>query len=216
MLTERFDTAMVYASSLHRDQVRKGSGVPYLSHLLAVTAMVIEEGGSEDQAVAALLHDVIEDCSHQFPGGREALRADIKEKFGENVLQIVNACTDDDGFEKNRDWNREEAARQWRIRKEAYIARLATESESMLLVSCADKLHNARSILKDYRTDGEDLWRRFASGKKEDQAWYYESLVRVYRERGVGRLATMLEETVARWETAEAFPGEEPDAQTRL
>jgi len=100
MLTERFDAALLFAATLHRQQPRKGTKIPYLGHLLAVAALVIEDGGSEDEAIAALLHDSLEDQASNYPGGREALRVYIRDHFGPGVAAIVDACTDDEGLPK--------------------------------------------------------------------------------------------------------------------
>jgi (p)ppGpp synthase/HD superfamily hydrolase len=191
-LGERFDTALLFASSLHRGQHRKGTTIPYLSHLLGVTGLVLESGGDEDEAIAALLHDSIEDQGDEYPGGRAALRRCIAERFGDKVLAIVNACTDDDRFPKAAT-AAEQSAALWKQRKQAYIARLASASPSVRRVACADKLHNTRSILADYRECGERVWERFRTRSREDQIWYYGELVRIFR--GSGKLAAELEIT---------------------
>jgi (p)ppGpp synthase/HD superfamily hydrolase len=165
MLTERFDEALAYASRLHRDQRRKGTAIPYISHLLSVAALVLEHGGNEDQAIAALLHDAAED-----QGSQETLE-EIRRRFGDTVATIVADCTDA--------W--EEPKPAWRPRKEAYIATLPEKDPLSLLVSLADKTHNARAILADYRHMGDDLWRRF-SGGKDGTFWYYQTLAEVYQE----------------------------------
>lgn len=160
MLTDRFERALVHAARLHRDQRRKGSGVPYISHLLAVCALTIEYGGDEDEAIAALLHDAIEDQ------GGAAARADILRQFGPRVTEIVDGCTDSDESPKP----------PWRARKEAYIARVRNASASVKLVSACDKIHNARSLVMDYRVCGEALWARF-TGLREGTLWYYRAMV---------------------------------------
>lgn len=165
MLTDRFDEALAYASRLHRDQRRKGTSIPYISHLLSVAALVLEHGGNEDQAIAALLHDAVED-----QGGPETLEA-IRRRFGDTVAMIVADCTDA--------W--EERKPEWRPRKEAYIAKLPGKDPSSLLVSLADKTHNARAILNDYRQLGDALWDRF-NGGKDGTLWYYQTLATVFRE----------------------------------
>lgn len=165
MLTSAFEKALVYAHRVHAGQKRKGSGVPYISHLLAVAALVLEAGGSEIEAIAALLHDAVED-----QGGLERL-AEIKEEFGPEVAAIVEGCSD--AFEEPKP--------EWWERKRKYLAHLPEASASVLLVSAADKLHNARSILVDYREIGEELWSRFKIGK-EGTLWYYQELARVYRQ----------------------------------
>jgi (p)ppGpp synthase/HD superfamily hydrolase len=163
----RFDQALVYAHQLHARQTRKGTTIPYIGHLLAVTSIVIENGGSEDEAIAALLHDAIEDA------GGDPIRTAIRERFGENVLEIVEGLTDTDQTPKP----------PWRARKEAYIAHLGEASSSVLLVSLADKIHNANSILHDLRNEGNSVWSRFTGGK-DGSLWYYRTLVKEFRARG--------------------------------
>ena len=190
MLSERFDSALLFASRLHRHQTRKGSNVPYVSHLLGVASLVLEDCGSEDEAIAALLHDSIEDHGDRYPGGRDALRAAIAGQFGGKVLEIVDACTDDEGFNK-------QDASAWKERKQAYIDRFATANESVRRVACADKVHNLRSILADYREHGERLWERFRTRNRDDQFWYYCELLRVFQETNTGRLAVELASTLS-------------------
>ncbi|HXK34176.1 MAG TPA: HD domain-containing protein [Dehalococcoidia bacterium] len=161
LLTKRFDDAFAYAAELHREQKRKGTDIPYVSHLLSVAALVLEHGGDEDEAIAALLHDAAED-----QGGQEALNQ-IRQRFGPAVADIVAACSDT--FETPKP--------PWTERKEAYIAHVRAASPSTRLVSAADKLHNARTILADLRTHGPDVWRRFTVGDPEQILWYYESLL---------------------------------------
>ena len=164
---ERFDDALLYASGLHRDQLRKGTNVPYITHLLAVASIVGENGGTEEEVVAALLHDAPED-----QGGEDTLR-DIRARFGDEVAEIVDGCTD----------TYEDPKPPWRERKERYLAHLANAPDSVRLVSSADKLHNARSVLSDYRLLGEDLWTRF-NGKKEGTLWYYRAIVDILPDEG--------------------------------
>jgi GAF domain-containing protein len=164
-LTTRFDEALVYASRLHAHQARKGTEVPYISHLLAVAGLVLEHGADEDTAIAALLHDAVEDQ------GGAATREEIRRRFGDTVVQIIDGCTDADVLPKP----------PWRERKEKYIAHIREASPSVLLVSAADKLHNVRTILADYRKAGEALWDRF-NGGREGTLWYYRSLVEAFRE----------------------------------
>lgn len=163
MLSERFDRALVYASRLHASQERKASGVPYFAHLMGTSAIALRYGADEDQAIAALLHDAAED-----QGGRECLE-EISAKFGEHVATIVAGCTDS--------WTQPKPP--WRQRKEAYLDKLPYKERDVLLVSCADKIDNARSILKDYRLVGESLWGRFRGGK-EGTLWYYSELVKAF------------------------------------
>lgn len=157
---EKFETALVYASRLHRDQYRKGTRIPYITHLLAVAAIVGENGGTENEVVAALLHDAPED-----QGGLATLE-DIRARFGDEVAEIVEGCTD----------TYEDPKPPWRNRKESYLAHLAGASDSVRLVSAADKLHNARTVLSDYRVLGEDLWERF-NGGREGTLWYYRAII---------------------------------------
>ncbi len=164
---QRFEQALVLAHQLHAAQTRKGTTLPYIGHLLAVTSIVIENGGSEDEAIAALLHDAIEDA------GGDPVRKVIREGFGENVLEIVEGLTDTDQTPKP----------PWRARKEAYIAHLGEASASVVLVSLADKIHNAGSILRDLRKEGDSVWSRF-TGDKEGSLWYYRSLLEAFRARG--------------------------------
>lgn len=159
-LTERFEQALIFANRLHATQVRKGDGTPYVSHLLAVSSLVMEAGGDEDVAIAALLHDGPED-----QGGHATL-ALIRERFGDRVAAIVEACSDT--FEQPKP--------PWEQRKRDYLAHLSQATTDTLLVSCADKLHNARAILSDYRDCGDELWERF-NGGKQGTLWYYAELI---------------------------------------
>lgn len=179
MLTQRFTEALTYATELHAKQIRKGSGVPYISHLLGVASIALEHGANEDEAIAALLHDAIEDQ------GGAATREEICRRFGDIVTEIVDGCTDTDITPKP----------PWRQRKETYIAHIPTASASVRLVSCADKLHNARSILNDYRILGDSLWERFKGGK-EGTLWYYRSMVEAFRIAGSTPLVEELERVV--------------------
>lgn len=165
ILSNRFSEALTYAAELHATQVRKGSGVPYIAHLLGTASIALEYGASEDEAIAALLHDAIEDRGG--PTTREAIR----NHFGDTVTAIVDGCTDSDATPKP----------PWRDRKQAYIDRISQASHSVRLVSAADKLYNARSILKDYRELGDRVWERF-KGKKDGTLWYYNSLVEALRQ----------------------------------
>ncbi len=165
ILSARFEDALVYATQLHQDQFRKGTHIPYISHLLAVASLVIEAGGDEDEAIAALLHDGPED-----QGGLETLN-EIHTRFGAKVKMIVTECSD----------TFDEVKPPWRERKEQYLEHLGKAAGSTLLVSCADKLHNARAILTDYRNIGDDLWSRFTAGR-EGSLWYYRALVKQYQK----------------------------------
>jgi len=189
-LTQRFEEALAFAARLHGDQTRKGTPIPYISHLLGVTALVLEAGGSEDEAIAALLHDAVEDQ------GGPAVREEIRRRFGAAVAGIVDGCTDAETIPKP----------PWRERKQAYIRHIAEASPSVRLVSCADKLHNARSILADYEHIGEQLWDRFRGGR-EGTLWYYRSLVEAFREAGPAPWAGELERVVRRIEELAAGRG---------
>ena len=169
ILTDRFDAALAYASRLHRSQIRKGSGVPYVSHLLAVAAIALENGADEDQAIAALLHDAVED-----QGGLARLD-EIRALYGDDVAQIVADCTD----------AHDEPKPEWRPRKEAYIASLAHKPARSLAVSLADKTHNASAINADLRAVGEAVWERFTGGKS-GSLWYYRALVTAFRAHAPG------------------------------
>lgn len=162
-LSVRFTDALVFATELHANQTRKGGDVPYIAHLIGVASIALEHGANEDEAIAALLHDAIEDQ------GGEATRIEIRRRFGDTVTDIVNGCTDADTTPKP----------PWRQRKEAYIARLPKASTSVHLVSAADKLYNARSILTDYRLMGDAVWERFHGGKT-GTLWYYRAVVEAF------------------------------------
>jgi (p)ppGpp synthase/HD superfamily hydrolase len=178
-LTPRFDDAVRYAHEAHAEQLRKGSGAPYLSHLLAVASIVLDDGGTEDEAIAALLHDAAED-----QGGRPRLEH-IRGRFGDAVARIVEDCTDS--------WS--EPKEPWLERKAAYIQQARKLPMSSLRVSAADKVHNAYAILRDLRNAGERVWERF-NATPDDVLAYYESLVRAYREAGGGPLVDELDRIV--------------------
>jgi (p)ppGpp synthase/HD superfamily hydrolase len=167
-LTDQFAKAMVYAELKHHNQVRKGGYIPYVGHLLTVAGLVINDGGSEAQAIAALLHDAVED-----QGGPPTLE-EIRANFGDEVARIVEECSDTDKTPKP----------PWRERKQDYINHLGTVGEDTLLVSVADKLDNARSMLRDYHTHGPALWQRFTVKNPDDHLWYYGELLDAYRSRG--------------------------------
>lgn len=156
-LSERFDDALRFAHDLHRRQRRKGDDTPYIAHLLSVTSLVLEAGADEEEAIAALLHDAVED-----QGGSQVLVA-IRERFGPAVADIVAGCSE---------WDGDGERPAWRGRKERYIRHLASATASVLLISSADKLHNARALLADYRKYGEAVWSRF-NGGREGTLWYY-------------------------------------------
>jgi GTP pyrophosphokinase len=168
LLTDNFDRALLLATSHHRPQLRKGgAGTPYVAHLLAVTSLVLEMGGSEDEAIGALLHDAVEDR------GGPAMLEKIRQEFGDDVARIVEANSDTD----------EEPKPPWTERKRAYIAAMATKQPDELRVSLADKLHNARSILIDFRTIGDELWSRFKPGSGEPVRRYYRALYDAFTAR---------------------------------
>lgn len=190
VLSERFGEALSMAVGLHRRQRRKGGSIPYAAHLLAVASIVLEHGGTEDEAIAALLHDAVED---QAQGKPEELKAEIERRFGKPVLDIVLGCTDTEEYEYADD--PEEKKDTWEQRKRQYIEHLADASESVLLVSLADKSHNARSIVRDHKAIGDKLWPRFNSDK-EKILWYYEGLVEAFRSRANVMLFEEFEATV--------------------
>jgi (p)ppGpp synthase/HD superfamily hydrolase len=178
----RFGQALVYAETAHAGQLRKGTTVPYIAHLLGVAALALEHRADEDEAIAALLHDTVEDC-----GGLERLR-DVREQFGENVADIVMGCTDATEIPKP----------PWKERKQAYVHDLVLASPSVLLVSACDKLHNARSLVLALRHEGEAAWRIFKGGR-EGTLWYYRAILSVLLQRGlhpvlVGDLQSAVEE----------------------
>jgi (p)ppGpp synthase/HD superfamily hydrolase len=175
MLTSRYDEAFRYAHELHGTQKRKGTSIPYISHLMIVSALVIENGGTEDQAIGALLHDAAED-----QGGTATLEA-VRVRFGDVVAEIVSDCTDA--------WD--DPKPLWKPRKEAYLATLRAKPPQSLLVSLADKTHNAEAILFDYRVLGEALWDRFNGGAVGTR-WYYQSLANIFSEVMPGRLSDRL------------------------
>lgn len=188
MYTERLVRAFEYAATLHAGDTRKGTDIPYLSHLMGVASIVQEHGGDEDQVIAALLHDAIED----HPKGGDTKQA-IQMLFGRQVLDLVMACTDSDTDQKP----------EWRERKERYLGHLGTAAPEALLISLADKVHNARAILADYRLKGEELWVRF-NAPKEGTLWYYRSLADTFISLAVkiekpvlGPLAEELERVVS-------------------
>lgn len=182
-LSDRFSEALVYAARLHAKQTRKGTGEPYVSHLLRVAGMALEHGADEDEAIAALLHDAVED-----QGGAATLAA-IRRQFGQRVAEIVDGCTDTDQQPKP----------PWRQRKEAYLARLPATTPSVRLISACDKLDNARSSLLDYRVCGESLWNRFHGGR-EGTLWYLRSTVEIFKRAGTSPLVEELDRVVSELE----------------
>ena len=174
-LSDRFDQALLFAVELHRQQVRKLSRVPFVAHLLGVAALVLENGGTEDQAIAALLHDSVED-----QGGRATLEA-IRIRFGDRVARLVEDLSD--SFEKPK--------APWRQRKLSYIARLPDHHPDALLVSLADKLYNAESLLREFERGGDSVWQRF-NGGKSGTLWYYRTLADYFNDSHPGWLADEL------------------------
>ncbi len=159
ILTDKFRSALLYALDLHADQVRKNKDIPYFAHLLSVAALVMEAGGNEDEVIAALLHDTVED-----QGGRKRL-TQIRDRFGPQVALIVDGLTDAYRTPKP----------PWRDRKETYLQELKSASRSIVLVSLADKVHNARAIYRDLKREGPVIWSQF-NGGKTGTLWYYNQL----------------------------------------
>jgi len=184
LVSRRFIEALGYAARLHGKQIRKRTERPYIGHLLSVTSIVIEYGGDEEMAVAALLHDAVED-----QGGLPRLR-EIRRRFGERVARIVNGCTD----------SYTEPKPPWRGRKLAYIQRVAGEPDDVRLVSAADKLSNVRETIHDLRVHGYSVFEKF-QGKKEGTLWYYRALVEVFRKAGTNPLIEELDRAVSELES---------------
>ncbi len=177
-LTSRFTDAFAFAFEVHRGQTKKCTTVPYMSHLLEVAGLVLSFGGNEDEAIAALLHDTVED--HPNVASFEI----IGQRFGPHVAAIVAGCSDATVIPKP----------PWRPRKEKYIAHLRGADESELMVAAADKLANARTVIKDYREVGEKVWERFNAGKL-DQLWYYRTVTQALADAaGAGRARALVEE----------------------
>jgi len=170
-LGPRFNRAFLFAAEKHSRQTRKASTIPYIAHLMGVASLVLEAGGDEDLAIAALLHDVVEDC-----GGAPMLK-EVRRRFGNRVAEVVDGCTD--AYEVPKP--------PWRERKENYLRRLKKESADTRLVSAADKLNNVRSILSDYRAVGESVWSRF-NGGREGTLWYYRTLRDEFLRRDKSRI----------------------------
>src|SRR6202162_3947702 len=175
-LGPRFEEGVLFAKRKHDGQTRKATAVPYIAHLLSVAGLVLEGGGDEDLAIAALLHDVVEDC-----GGAPMLK-EVRRRFGSRVAKIVDGCTDSDI----------DPTPPWRGRKETYLRHLQSADAETRLVSAADKLNNARSILSDYREVGESIWARF-NGGREGTIWYYRALVQEFKRSKPNRLMRELE-----------------------
>lgn len=188
-LGRRFEQALLFAARQHNGQTRKASAIPYVGHLLGVASLVLEAGGDEDLAIAALLHDVVEDC-----GGRPMLKQ-VRRRFGPRVAHVVDGCTDAYAEPKP----------PWYERKGKYLKRLRMEDDEVRLVSCADKLHNVGTILRDYREVGESVWERFR-GKRDGTLWYYRALAKEFRRGKPNRLVQELVRTVGELEREAAAP----------
>lgn len=178
-LGPRFLRAFLFAAEKHAGQARKASTIPYIAHLMGVASLVLEAGGDEDLAIAALQHDVVEDC-----GGAPMLQ-EVQRRFGKRVAKVVDGCTDADTYPKP----------PWRERKERYIRHLQGADADTRLVSAADKLNNVRSILADYREVGESVWSRF-NGGREGTLWYYRALVEEFLRREPNRMTREVERAV--------------------
>jgi (p)ppGpp synthase/HD superfamily hydrolase len=182
-LTGRFLAAVALANEVHGGARRLGTEIPYMAHLLVVTGLVLEDGGDEDQAIAAMLHDAVED------GGGRAMLERIERELGPRVAAIVEACSDSlNPFD----------GRSWRARKEAYLEHLSTVTDDAVLrVSLADKVHNARSIVRDHRSEGHLLWERVTNKTADDQLWYYRHLLAFFEDRRRGPLVDDLRHAVS-------------------
>lgn len=163
-IAEKFELALVYATRLHAKQIRKVDGTPYIAHLLSVAALILEAGGNETEAIAGLLHDSLED-----QGGPQT-QVEISQQFGAEVLEIIKGCTESEELPKP----------PWMERKQRYLYQLQNASPSVRLVSLADKLHNARSLLASLHQHGEEVWTYFPVGK-ESSLWFYQALLPIYR-----------------------------------
>jgi len=184
-LGRRFEQALLFANRKHAGQLRKGTPAPYISHLIGVASLVLEAGGDEDLAIAALLHDVVEDC-----GGAPRLQ-EVRRRFGRRVAHVVEGCTDTDITPKP----------PWRQRKEAYLRHLRSADADTRLVSAADKLHNVRHILTDFREDGDKIWERF-NGKRAGTLWYYRALLKEFRRTKPNRVVNEFRRAVRDLEKA--------------
>jgi (p)ppGpp synthase/HD superfamily hydrolase len=188
-LGSRFHRAFLFAAEKHAGQARKASTIPYIAHLMGVASLVLEFGGEEDLAIAALLHDVVEDC-----GGIPMLK-EVRRRFGSRVAKIVDGCTDSDMTPKP----------PWRERKETYLKHLKKADAGTRLVSAADKLNNVRSILSDHRDVGEAIWDRF-NGGRDGTLWYYRALLEEFLRRKPNRLTKELEIAIRELESRAGLP----------
>jgi (p)ppGpp synthase/HD superfamily hydrolase len=199
-LTSRFERALLFASRQHAGQLKKGTTVPYIAHLLGVASLVLEAGGDEDLAIAALLHDVVEDC-----GGLPVLKK-VRKLFGKRVAHIVDACSDyrgPAGVQKP----------EWRERKQTYLRHLHTADSDVRLVSAADKLHNSRQILADYREIGDKVFERF-TGRREGTLWYYDALLKEFLRTKRNRLVNEFERVVCELRSMTAQPSKRVKEQS--
>jgi len=202
ILSPKFEQALLYAATIHAGQTRKGTTVPFLAHLMSVASIALEHGADENQAIAALLHDAVERA------GGQARLEDIRARFGEKVAEIVEGCTQPRGTPEP----------PWRARKAAFIAHLPRSLDSVRLVAAADKLHNARTILRELRALGDSVWDRY-SGGKEGMLWYYRCLVQAFKTGGLNPLVEELErvvteiERLAKTKESETHPPGQPDEQ---
>ena len=211
MLSARFDAALAFAHNLHRRQARKTTGVPYVAHLLGVAALVIEDGGSEDESIAALLHDSLEDQGTRYAGGTARLAQEIGGQFGPEVLRIVEGCTERRTEEEMRIFDRRE---RWRVHKRAYFEQIRTADPSVRRVSCADSLYNVRSLSDGYRRLGDRIWTRFMTRNGQDQVWAYRGAAASFREVGVGAMADELADAVEQLASLIAPPPQPPSPRS--
>ena len=177
----------MFAADKHGTQVRKGGDIPYLGHLLSVAGLVIEAAGTENQVIGALLHDTVEDAED---GDGQAVLAEIRREFGDEVAAIVDECSD----------TAEKPKPAWKLRKQTYIDHLADASDGAVLVSLADKLDNARAIVRDLRQHGDALWQRFSVKDPAEHLWYYGSLLATFKRRRPGcPMVDELDRVIAAW-----------------
>ena len=188
-LDERFGEALVYATRLHADQARKGKPTPYIAHLLAVASLALEAGADEDEAIAALLHDAVEDQ------GGERIRREVEDRFGSRVAGLVVALSD--SLSDTSDGSNKEP---WKVRKDRYLAHLAVADPSVRMLSACDKLHNLRDLLEDYAVLGDRLWDRFSAGPKE-QLWFYREIIRIVAQGQQGAVYRRLKLALGELET---------------
>ena len=200
-LGPRFLRAFLFAAEKHKRQTRKASIIPYIAHLMGVASLVLEAGGDEDLAIAALLHDVVEDC-----GGKPMLK-EVRRRFGKRVAHVVEGCTDDDTGADPKP--------PWRERKETYLRHLRTADADTRLVSAADKLNNVRSIVSDYRAVGESVWQRFKGGR-EGTLWYYRTLLEIFLQHKRNRITRDFELAVRELDSLVQNSQEAPVAETQL